>query len=570
MGRMRKTMMDYKIEKNNTPTFKKKSLSLGFLIIGLITWLCLLAGGLTGYSGSKITYILFSIVTGWMLVLGFRQRNSYGYLFLTVFLWLGFWFKLTIHAIFIYPFVEPVGSFSATGSAWDEVLQVASVGSVGVILGQLFFGFIKSHINFGHIRARPVIPSWYAASRKWLWIILIFVAVLVFFLNIKYGIHQIGLAPRTVLMWPLNAGIAWFLNIGLATAVAVLLWEDIRGKKNIAISIYSVIAEALISSVSILSRAIYVFHAIPQLWVVYQLRNTLSGWSRAKTLLIVIIFTASLVVSISAVTTLRNYLFQSGVYSSTAYQEAYARWEVLQGAITEVRLKIKTATPAEVLSLQGSLSELLAEQQILEGILVIEKTKWNDALNSGSTESKVLLNEFGYQVTNGFAKRILQLSVDRWIGLEGVMAVQSYEDKSIGLLWKALTNKSEVDRPDIYQAISNSIYLKSDTVKFRFATLPGISAFLYYSNSLFIVLLGTFIFSLAILFIEVVISGLTENPILCSLYGAMMASNVSQFGISPRQSLPYYLMLAFGILLIWLVRTRSFDLLLQKIASRNT
>lgn len=543
---------------------------MGFLILGLITWLCLLAGGLTGYSGSKITYILFSIVTGWMLVLGFRQRNSYGYLFLTVFLWLGFWFKLTIHAIFIYPFVEPVGSFSATGSAWDEVLQVASVGSVGVILGQLFFGFIKSHINFGHIRARPVIPSWYAASRKWLWIILIFVAILVFFLNIKYGIHQIGLAPRTVLMWPLNAGIAWFLNIGLATAVAVLLWEDIRGKKNIAISIYSVIAEALISSVSILSRAIYVFHAIPQLWVVYQLKNTLSGWSRAKTLLIVIIFTASLVVSISAVTTLRNYLFQSGVYSSTAYQEAYARWEVLQGAITEVRLKIKTATPAEVLSLQGSLSELLAEQQILEGILVIEKTKWNDALNSGSTESKVLLNEFGYQVTNGFAKRILQLSVDRWIGLEGVMAVQSYEDKSIGLLWKALTNKSEVDRPDIYQAISNSIYLKSDTVKFRFATLPGISAFLYYSNSLFIVLLGTFIFSLAILFIEVVISGLTENPILCSLYGAMMASNISQFGISPRQSLPYYLMLAFGILLIWLVRTRSFDLLLQKITSRNT
>lgn len=563
-------MMDYKIEKNNTPTSEKKSLSLGFLILGLITWLCLLAGGLTGYSGSKITYILFSIVTGGMLVLGFRQRNSYGYLFLTVFLWLGFWFKLTIHAIFIYPFVEPVGSFSATGSAWDEVLQVASVGSVGVILGQLFFGFIKSHINFGHIRARPVIPSWYAASRKWLWIILIFVAVLVFFLNIKYGIHQIGLAPRTVLMWPLNAGIAWFLNIGLTTAVAVLLWEDIRLKKNITIPVYSVIAEALISSVSILSRSVYVFHAIPQLWVVYQLRNTLGGWSRAKTLVIAIVFTASLVVSISAVTTLRNYLFQSGVYSSTAYQEAYARWEVLQGAITEVRLKIKTATPAEVLSLQGSLSELLAEQQILEGRLAIEKTKSNEALNSGSTESKVLLNEFGYQVTNGFAKRILQLSVDRWIGLEGVMAVQSYEYKSIDLLWKALENKSEVDKPDIYQTISNSIYLKSDTVKFRFATLPGISAFLYYSNSLFIVLLGAFIFSLVILFIEVVIAGLTENPILCSLYGAMMASNVSQFGISPRQSLPYYLILAFGILLIWFVRTRSFDLLLQKIASRNT
>lgn len=561
--------MDYKTVKIISRYLAINSLSLGLLILGLIAWLCLMAGGLAGYSGSKITYALFSVVTGGMLVLGFTQRSSYGYLFLTVFLWLGFWFKLTVHAIFIYPFVEPVGSFSATGSAWDEVLQVASVASVGVILGQLFFGFIKSHINVFRIRTRPIIPSWYAASRKWLWTIFIFVAVLVFFLNIKYGIHQIGLAPRTVLMWPLNAGIAWFLNIGLATLVAVLLWEDIRLKKNITIPIYSVIAEALISSVSILSRAAYVFHAIPQLWVVYQLRNTLGGWSRAKTLIIAIMFTASLVVSISAVTTLRNYLFQSGVYSSTAYQEAYARWEVLQGAITEVHLKIKTATSAEVPSLQALLSELLAEQQILERILAIEKTKWNDALNSGSMESKVLLNEFGYQVTNGFAKRILQLSVDRWIGLEGVMAVQSYEYKSIDLLWKALRDKSEVDKPDIYQTISNSIYLKSDTVKFRFATLPGISAFLYYSNSLFIVLLGAFIFSLVILVIEVIIAGVTENPILCSLYGAMMASNVSQFGISPRQSLPYYLILAFGILLVWFVRTRSFDLLIQKITLRN-
>ncbi|WP_332778397.1 hypothetical protein [Polaromonas sp.] len=552
------------------PQLRKNRLPLVLLMLGLLVWLLPFTLGLAGYSGSKALYVLFSIVTGIMLVTGFQKMTGYGYLFLTIFLWLGFWLKLTIHTILSYPFVEPVGSFVGSAQAWDEVLFTATVASLGVILGKLLYNQIKSRFGAMHGEIKPVVPPWYANSRKWLWAGLMVTGATVLLVNLKYGIHQIGLAPRTILMWPLNAGIAWLLNIGLATGITVLLWWDIALKKNLTVPIYAIIAEALVSSVSILSRAAYVFHAIPQLWAAHRFKHTFKGWSHAKTGLLVAIFALLLVVSISAVTTFRNYLYQSGAYLSTAYQVAYARSEALMSAIAAEQLKIKNSSPAERVALEKRVRELLAEKLKLDAIAAKEKAKSDEAMKSGSAQSKVLLNEFGYQITGGSSTLMLQLSVDRWIGLEGLMAVQSYPEKNRDLLWQALNEKPEAGKPDIYQTVSDSIYLKSDGTKFRFATLPGAAAFLYYSGSLLIVLLGMVFFSLAVLVIEFVINALTANPILCSLYGAVIASNVAQFGGSPQLSLPYFLMLACGILLVWIVQTRLFTQVLHKLKLLNT
>lgn len=532
------------------------------LIAGLVLWLVLFSIGLVGYSGSRAAYALFSIVTGTMLLTGFRQVSSYGYLFLTVFLWLGMWLKATIHTILSYPFVEPVGTFVGGAEAWDDVLYVATVASLGVMVGKVVFDLMTSRITLRRQAITPAFPQWYPKSRKWLWIALSFTAAAAILINLKYGVHLIGLAPRTVLMWPLNAIVAWLLNIGLATGIAVLLWWDIALKKNLTIPVYAIIAEALISSVSILSRAVYVFHAIPQLWALYRLKHISLGWSRAKVALLGVLFVAFLVVSISAVTTFRNYLYQSSAYSSTAYQVAVTQSEVVVGAIAEVQLKIKNSSPAESQTLKIRLRELEAEELKLKLRVAKEKAKSIEAMKSGSAQSRILLNEFGYQVTGGFSALILQLSVDRWIGLEGLMAVQSYPEKNMGLFWRALSEIPAAGKADTYQVVSNSIYLKSDATKFRFATLPGAAAFLYYSDSLIVVMLGMVFFSLAVLVVELLIIILTANPILCSLYGAVMANNVVQFGVSPRQTLPYFFMLACGILLVWLVQSRFFTQIL--------
>lgn len=67
----------------------KLKAALGFL------WLVLFLTGLFSYAGSKSVFIIFSIVFLTMLLSGVYKQRGYGYLFLVVFLWLGFWFKLT-------------------------------------------------------------------------------------------------------------------------------------------------------------------------------------------------------------------------------------------------------------------------------------------------------------------------------------------------------------------------------------------------------------------------------------------------------------------------------------------
>jgi hypothetical protein len=253
------------------PSRIKKNKGAGVILcVGAVAWLVMLGSGLSGYSGSKAVYAVFSMVMGAMVVSGFAQRTSYGYLFLTIFLWLGFWLKLTIHLILNYPFVEPIGSFSGWGADWDEVLVVATVACLGVVLGRYLFAWVTVWARTGYVAKVRSVPCWYAQQRKWLWtgVILIFVASLV--VNHLCGVHRVGLPPNKILMWPLNSILSWWLNIGAATGIAVLTWWDIGLQKDARSPFIAILTEAFLSSLSVLSRSIYVFHSIPQFLAVHR------------------------------------------------------------------------------------------------------------------------------------------------------------------------------------------------------------------------------------------------------------------------------------------------------------
>jgi hypothetical protein len=108
----------------------------------LCGWFTLFIGGVTHYSGSWLTYTIFSLVFLTMLISGFYRQISYGYLFLVAMLWLGFWLKLTVHLLVDYPFNESIGLFDKSASAWDEVLLVATMGGIGVLLGRIIYRLV--------------------------------------------------------------------------------------------------------------------------------------------------------------------------------------------------------------------------------------------------------------------------------------------------------------------------------------------------------------------------------------------------------------------------------------------
>lgn len=48
---------------------------------------------------------------------------------------------------------------------------------------------------------------------------------------------------------------------------------------------------------------------------------------------------------------------------------------------------------------------------------------------------------------------------------------------------------------------------------------------------------------------------LTSNPLLCSLFGLTLANTVAQFGITPRQDIPFYSMILGFVLLVSIVQS---------------
>jgi len=547
-------------------------------VAGFLFWLVLLVGGIIGYSGSKPVYFLFSIVFLVMLVSGFYRQVCYSYLFLVVFLWLGFWLKLTIHTIVGYDYIEPIGAFVGTATAWDEVLWVAIVAGTGVVVGRLLYGFGSGRSTMVMQNNRIIVPLWYPAIRKQLWIAMMFVTIGVVIFNVVYGIHQIGLVPRTILLWPMNAVISWMLNIGLAISIGTLIWWDVSLKRNISVSIYAILIEGYLTSVSVLSRGVYIYHLIPQLYTLFKNKKSIIGITYIKAIFIAMTFLGLFIVSQSAVNTLRAYLFQTGYDFSSKIQIKIARLELVDEKIKQIEkliqkdneLLITVINKSELEKLrikigiaEKQLKELREEKVKLQITISEEKKRWEELSESWSGKAKMLSDEFIYQLGGGIYGRILRLSVDRWLGLEGVMAVQSYPKKGGAFFIDGIKEKREIGKVTSYQEVCKSHYRKASNT-FQFGSMPGAAGFLYYSGSLWVVLLGMITFSLLILLTECLIDMLTANPLLCSLLGFAIANTVAQFGVAPRQDIPHYFMIFSMMVLLWFIQGKWFFRLLQK------
>lgn len=650
------------------------------VIIFLVTLLAivLVIAGLNSYPGSKWIYLLFSAVFWLMLFTAMGRSTHYGYIFLATALWLGFWGKITAHLLLKYPYVEPIGRFDGSATAWDSVLWVSIMASIGVMSGKLLFTLIK--IKYSRIVGlnQAKSPVWYPVIRMWVWPLSLTMIIGMAALNLMLGIQQIGLVPRTILPWPLNALIAWQVSMGSALLLTVLLWWEITSKRSISLSIYALLIEAITSTTSLLSRGIYIFHTIPQFFSLYENRRQLVGVSKIKVVVLVLVFAGLMVLSISGVTTFRAYLYPRAGGFTTADQIRLTRLEVIEGGIANVKKLIAQGEPqeghlrellAEKLKIkeqqqlarlevleggidnvktlisqgeaqEGHLRELLAEKgrleislskkeatqemlfrnalaeieeqrrlarlEVLEGgiasvkdlipqgepqaehlrelqnekirlekILPSHDAKNNDmttgdrtgkienilipasisAADSLSENKEKLIKEFYTQISTGSLLRILSLVVDRWIGLEGVMAVSAYPEKSNKLLLDAITEKRGIGTTTKFQEIANSHYRWVDANFWQFASLPGAAAFFYFSGSLWMVMLGMAIFALVLQSSEQLIFRLTSNPLLCSMFGLTFANTITQFGVTPRQDIPFYSMIFGFVILVWIVQS---------------
>ena len=145
------------------------------------------------------------------------------------------------------------------------------------------------------------------------------------------------------------------------------------------------------------------------------------------------------------------------------------------------------------------------------------------------------------------------LILDRWVGIEGIMAVSSYPKLGWDLWKNAWKEKYSDHGTSFYDLeIVTTSYTNTDFSKHHFISLPGILAFFYYPGSFVFLFLSMFLAGALAAGIEISIYKLSEsNVILCSLIAQVVAYRYANFGYVPGQSYLLFGTIFLNVLLIY-------------------
>ena len=231
--------------------------------LAVIVLLSLAATALRNYPGSTTAFSLFSFCFITVLLLALPQPRSYVYTFFAVLLFLGFWLKFVLHTVWSIPFIGPAGAFANDAEQWDRVLMAAAAAAMGISIARVTQLALVSRLNHPTTAVPAPVPAWYFQWRKTIWIGTAVVILALNLLNLQVAFYQVGVNPMLILPLHLNILPGWLVNIGFALWCASLVqWEFQLVPVNLAVTLVLPVIESLASSISALSRSIYVMHSV--------------------------------------------------------------------------------------------------------------------------------------------------------------------------------------------------------------------------------------------------------------------------------------------------------------------
>lgn len=460
--------------------------------------LAIIAG--SQYEGQWHVYAMFTLLANALLFNGFRKRAIYFDIFIGIFLWLGFWLKFSVRAAFADgKFSEPTGAFNGSAGAFDHALLIASVGFAGLLAASFIRQRFFRYTDTPPSCANTGLFQLYQIYRRTFIAFFLLLVLAVAASNVWLGIYQRGMVVQTTLPFGLNGVYKWLLQFGLASIAALIIRFEIELNRNATLmAVFPALLESFFSNVSLLSRGM-ILNATAL--GIGGLRTLLAMKVRIdpKVLVIAIIaFSTLFVASVVAV----NYLRASSVLHSFAVQASNAA---------------PSAPPVEV-------------------------------------DSAVTVENARAMTT--------PLFIDRWVGIEGVMAVSSSPRLGWDLwreAWQERFQEGKLTLYDRYFIDSPYALPGIDNSKHHFVSLPGVVAFFYYPGSLWFLFLGLLALGGVAAILEFFTYRLAgQNWVLCSLLAQVVAFRYASFGYVPSQSYLLFGTLVLNVLLIagadWTIR----------------
>jgi hypothetical protein len=500
---------------------------LCFTIAGAIV-LTVSGFAFAAYEGTLGPFLVFDVSYLLLISLAVPKPRLYAYTFLSIFLFLGFWTKFMAHTIINYDFVEPIGDFDGSGSAWDLALLVSAAAALGVVAVRgvhlLYFRFRYVSIRSWESANIGGVPPWYARFRKPVWIATVFFMIALNVWNVYAAFYQTGVSARVILPLHLNILASWLINLGFALWIAALIYWEAEFRRGVSgRALLLPILEGVVATTTQLSRGIYLFHTVPYLLVLIERRLKLRMPSKKKTMgALSLLFLFAFVVSLASVSLLRLQVYPTITVTPTST------------TIQETTNVVEERSPTNLGAQRGGDGNAVRSDA---------PQRSTGTLTSADQDTRraLLINTTG---------KVLRLSVDRWIGLGGVLAVSSYPELGHDLLAKGIREDPATGENSLYQRISGADDIYEESEQFTFLALAGSVAVLAYSGSLYVVAFGMAAITLIVVSVELTFSRLIGNPVLLSVSGLAMANIVSQLNF-PYLAGIFLAKLLVTLLFIW-------------------
>jgi hypothetical protein len=153
-----------------------------------------------------------------------------------------------------------------------------------------------------------------------------------------------------------------------------------------------------------------------------------------------------------------------------------------------------------------------------------------------------------------------RLVIDRWPGLEGLMAVESYPGRGLALFKTAALQRRTYGMVDIYtRTIARSDFTEELAKTYHNATLAGPIAFFYFSGSWLVVFGGMALLAMLVSVLELAWASLVPDPLVTAMSSCYLALVVMQLSTGIVQAASGLFAVTALLLLIWGIMRISAD-----------
>lgn len=495
------------------------------------------------YPGSPLLLAGFAAASGALVLCLVQGAVSHVTVVFGIFTLLGFTAKLLFHLLLGMELTEPAGSFDGSPAQWDQALGFATAGIAGFVAAVVAAWAIRgpgadaAPMQIDDIRARRILVL----------LLLVLVAAAVFYTsNGVFDIIRIGYPPRLILPGPLHAVVSFAIAWGLVLAGLALVWWPVAaGRWHPSVLIYLATALGVPATLTMGSRAQLLLYLVAAGLALLYLpgRKVLTTLRDVKVLIAGAVAVAALAFTLFAVNWQRDVDFSAPVPPATS-----AAAEPQADVGPDAEAGPATDAAAEPTADNGPAGGPGREVQV------------GPELGSPVDSNTVVPPAPPQPDTAERARRIgatiAALTVRRWLGLEGTMAMAGSSEALVTELFRsALVESPSAGSDAIYQKLAGDPY--AGVEHFKFMTIPGAVGFAAMSGNPLVVFGFCFALLLLAHAVEVTAAVVTRSE------GARAALGVSLAYLLMQLNFPWALLaltaqfvaavLVIGLARFWII-----------------